>query len=121
MSNFMCHIYMSHVKCHMSCVLKIKYNGQSGEASRWRVCYQYGLLCLVKIFNTQESLSTIFTDKQGLCFLEKCFYNLSPSLNGYQKHHTLSLWGFSTCSSSACCYYLHASRDSVSPLCSTFF
>jgi hypothetical protein len=33
----MCH--MSHVTCHMSHVV---FFGQSGEAYRWRVCYQRG-------------------------------------------------------------------------------
>ena len=50
MSHVTCH--MSRVTCHMSCVTCIIYFlllffGQSGEASRWRVCYQRGLPRLV--------------------------------------------------------------------------
>jgi hypothetical protein len=46
LSSVMCH--MSHGTCRVSYVsLKKKYIGQSGEASRWRVCYQRGLPRLV--------------------------------------------------------------------------
>ena len=47
MSYVMCH--MSHVVCHMS---QQQQNGQSGGASRSRVCYQQGLprLVLLEIF-----------------------------------------------------------------------
>ena len=37
MSHVMCHV--SHVTCHMSCVTFFFFE-QSGEAYRWRVCYQ---------------------------------------------------------------------------------
>ena len=43
MSRIMCHV--SRVTCHMSCVtcqVYKKKNLQSGEFSRWRVCYQQG-------------------------------------------------------------------------------
>ena len=45
-SCFTCH--MSHVMCHVSRVTcHIFFFWQSGEAYRWRVCYQRGLPCLV--------------------------------------------------------------------------
>ena len=41
-----CHV--SHVTCHMSRVMFFSsFFGQSGEAYRWRVCYQWGLPRLV--------------------------------------------------------------------------
>ena len=48
----MCHVsrvtcHMSPVTCHLSHVTCHKKIGQSGEASRWRVCYQRGLPRLV--------------------------------------------------------------------------
>ena len=59
----MCHLslvtcHVSYVTCHLSCVIchmshviiflyHEKIIGQSGGASRWRVCYQRGLHCLV--------------------------------------------------------------------------
>ena len=47
-SHVTCH--MTHVTCHMSFFFffYLKKNGQSGGASRWRVCYQQGLPHLVK-------------------------------------------------------------------------
>ena len=49
MSRVTCHV--SPVTCHMSIYIYIfnlfKKNGQSGGASRWRVCYQWGLHRLV--------------------------------------------------------------------------
>ena len=50
MSRVMCHV--SRVTCHMSkkklhFFFLRKKNGQSGGASRWRVCYQRGLPRLV--------------------------------------------------------------------------
>ena len=55
MSCVMCHVshvtcHMSHVACHVSFVTttkKMKKNGQSGGASRSRVCYERGLPRLV--------------------------------------------------------------------------
>ena len=44
----LCHV--KHATCHMSCVILFFLNlfvGQSGEARRWRVCYQRGLPRLV--------------------------------------------------------------------------
>ena len=54
-SHVMCHV--STVTCHLSHVKKrihiyffyLKKIGQSGGASRWRVCYQWGLSRLVYI------------------------------------------------------------------------
>ena len=43
MSCFMCH--MSHVMCHMLHVTSYFF-GHSGEASKWRFSYQWGLPCL---------------------------------------------------------------------------
>ena len=40
-----CHL--SHVTCQMLFFLSWKKIGQIGGASRWRVCYQWGLPCLV--------------------------------------------------------------------------
>ena len=41
-SRVRCHV--SHVTCHINFnLLFIYFFGQSGEASRWRVCYQRGL------------------------------------------------------------------------------
>ena len=47
MSHVTCH--MSRTTCHMSLItcMYIFFWGQSGEASRWRVCYQWGLPRLV--------------------------------------------------------------------------
>ena len=55
----MCHV--SHVMCHMSRVtchnvhviffFFLLFSGQSGEAYRWRVCYQRGLPRLVLIYS----------------------------------------------------------------------
>ena len=54
MSHVMCHL--SRVTCHMSrvacqvsqvIIILIFFFGQSGEAYRWRVCYQRGLPRLV--------------------------------------------------------------------------
>ena len=42
-----CHV--SRVTFHMSFFYPEKKIGQSGEASRWRVCYQQGLPRLVNI------------------------------------------------------------------------
>ena len=39
-----CHV--SHARCHMLCVTS-EVAGVSGGASWWRVCYQWGLPCLV--------------------------------------------------------------------------
>ena len=53
MSHVMCHVsrHMSHVTCHMSHVtFFFFFLGQSGEAYRWRVCYQQGLPCLVLLY-----------------------------------------------------------------------
>ena len=55
MSHVTCHV--SHVMCHMSCVtfhiffllLFFCFSLQSGEAYRWRVCYQRGLPRLVSV------------------------------------------------------------------------
>ena len=63
MSRVTCHVscvkcHMSHVTCHMSCVtchmslfsssfFTSFFFGKSGEAYRWRVCYQRGLPRLV--------------------------------------------------------------------------
>ena len=46
MSRVMCHI--SRVTCHMYFIF-ILFFGQSGEAYRWRVCYQRGLPRLVSV------------------------------------------------------------------------
>ena len=48
MSYVMCHVtrQVSHVMCHMSHVIFFFFR-QSGEAYRWRVCYQRGLPRLV--------------------------------------------------------------------------
>ena len=43
---------MSHVMCHMS----LFFFGQSGEAKRGRVCYQWGLPRLVFIVSALEGL-----------------------------------------------------------------
>ena len=55
MSHVTCHVpsvacHMSHITCHMSqfflfflCVFFFFFFGQSGEANRWRVCFQLGL------------------------------------------------------------------------------
>ena len=45
----MCH--MSRVTCHMSQFFFYFFFGQSGEAYRWRVCYQRGLPRLVFMIN----------------------------------------------------------------------
>ena len=47
MSRVMCH--MSHVTCHLFIYL---FFGQTGEAYRWRVCYQRGLPRLVFLDDT---------------------------------------------------------------------
>ena len=49
---------VSHVLCHMSHVIFFSpfFFGQSGEAIRWRVCYERGLPCLlfvVVLYNSQ--------------------------------------------------------------------
>ena len=53
MSRVTCHV--SHVTCHMSrvtCHNFLFFFGKSGEAYRWRVCYQRGLPRLVfNLFN----------------------------------------------------------------------
>ena len=67
MSLFMCHV--SHVTRHM---LRVMFFlnfffifGQSGGASRWRVCYQQGLPRLVKKKNCIEiSLHLVVLDNQ---------------------------------------------------------
>ena len=49
----MCH--MSRVRCHLSGVMfQVDFflNLQSGGASRWRICYQWGLLRLVYSVST---------------------------------------------------------------------
>ena len=49
MSHVTCNV--PHVTCHMSCVTSHIFFpfcfGQSGKTSRWRVCYQHDLPCLV--------------------------------------------------------------------------
>ena len=61
-SHVTCHMscvtfHMSHVMCHISCVIctfshfLLNFFGQSFEASRWRVCYQRGLLRLVFFYH----------------------------------------------------------------------
>ena len=45
MSRVKCH--MSHLTCHNFLFLFLFFFGQSGEAYRWRVCYQRGVPCLV--------------------------------------------------------------------------
>ena len=58
MSHVTCHVsrvmyHMSHVMCQISHDFNFNFFfGQSGETSRWRVCYQRGLPRLVLI-NTQ--------------------------------------------------------------------
>ena len=72
MSRVMCH--MSRVTCHMSHVTcpkekkkREKKFGQSGGASRWRVCYQRGLPRLVFLtFGKFQVVS--FPSKEGLPF-----------------------------------------------------
>ena len=68
MSHVTCH--MSPVTCHMSDVKKklhffffsnVKIIEQSGGASRWRVCYQRGLPCLVTNVITLITLNTVNT------------------------------------------------------------
>ena len=54
--------YVSHVTCHVSpvtCHVSFKKIGQSGGASRWRVCYQRGLPRLV--FKAAELLNRYFS------------------------------------------------------------
>ena len=53
----MCH--MSHVTFHMSHVAFFFF-GQSGEAYRWRVCYQRGLPRLVSV---EVSISYEYTEE----------------------------------------------------------
>ena len=66
----MCHV--SHVTCHVSCVtchmshvifffFYVKKIGQSGGASRWRVCYQRGLPRLVSKYLVGLTI-VIFSD-----------------------------------------------------------
>ena len=45
-SHVTCHVHI-YVTCHMSHFLFIFFSGKSGEAYRWRVCYQRGLPHLV--------------------------------------------------------------------------
>ena len=59
-SRVMCHVspvmcHMSPVTCHFFCIRKISFTkiGQSGGASRWRVCYQRGLPRLVLLDMSQ--------------------------------------------------------------------
>ena len=68
MSHVTCHVsrhvsrQMSHVTCHVShiTIIIIFFFAQSGEAYRWRVCYQRGLPRLV------SSVSEIDVKFQGL-------------------------------------------------------
>ena len=68
-SHVTCHV--SHVTCHMSHVIYIYFFsffffffflffGQSGEAYRWRVCYQRGLPRLVFLWNMSLSRTLRF-------------------------------------------------------------
>ena len=62
MSRVTCHV--SHVTCHMSRVTKkkkkLKKNGKSGGASRWRVCYQRGLPRLVNVLTSHSITFFVF-------------------------------------------------------------
>ena len=51
MSHVTCQV--SPVTCHLSCVTCHISHGQSGEASRWSVCYQRGLPPIVSLLNPQ--------------------------------------------------------------------
>ena len=52
--------HMSHVTCHVLHVT-FKEKIQSGEAYRWRVCYQRGLPRLVLInFDKRKTIKTFF-------------------------------------------------------------
>ena len=90
-----CH--MSHVTCHMSCVTShmsrvtchlshvifffyiliffyVKKNGQSGGASRWRVCYQRGLPHLVYIVKGRKSILFFSRRFLNIISLLKCHH-----------------------------------------------
>ena len=65
---------MSEVTCHMSSVKKI-FIGQSGETSRWRVCYQRGLPRLVLFDHTVAVVSS--SSVQTMCSCINRHYDCS--------------------------------------------
>ena len=122
MSGVTCHVSpvtcpLSPVTCHMSPVtcknfvkifllkkkifmyISLKKIGKSGGASRWRVCYQRGLSCLVLI-KKGLTVAIIFSYYYLLIF---CFF-LQASLPFFdQKLQTVSqLWIYSFCKESIC-------------------
>ena len=97
MSRVMCHVsrvtcHMSHVTCHMSKKKKkLHFNiffssfflrkkiGQSGGASRWRVCYQQGLPHIVFIHLAFFSIRAT----SGCACLKQCETQVRSGQVGY--------------------------------------
>ena len=123
MSHVMCHV--SHVTCHVSCVTCHNFFylffyffifGQSGEAYRWRVCYQRGLPRLVfivfhhfspflllftifqKISHFVPQFSLVFKKISQFCHsfcpefftVFPCFYRFTPFFNVFHSFHRFS-------------------------------
>ena len=95
MSCVTCH--MSHVMCHMSRVtckifFLLIFFGQSGESSRWRVCYQRGLPRLVSIspVMVRPSFSVIFSGWNCCILLTSSQTDPDP----YLKHLETPAWDF---------------------------
>ena len=107
MSHVICHMshvrcQVSGVRCHMSCLFFyfIYFFRQSGEASRWRVCYQRGLTpSSLDIFIICPYLKRIF----GVCGQYILFNFQYPVTSRYQMttpaSHRLDS---NSCSSSSC-------------------
>ena len=74
MSRVTCHV--SHVMCHMNFFFNFFFFLRSGEATRWRVCYQRGLPRLISIECQNE------TD-----YARETAHHNFPSFCTYQNNH----------------------------------
>ena len=89
----MCHL--SHVTCHVSCVkchvshVEKENEGQRGGASRWRVCYQRGLLRLVFIVKGLKKV-IIYSVLTSFCIAN--YKNNGRSLTGPEDHDGPHYW-----------------------------
>ena len=81
---------VSHVTCHMSHVIFFFF-GQSGEAYRWRVCYQWGLPRQVfrSLHKTIVFVNTLVG--RGSIFFPAPLLHAGAGWGGLNKWHSLNL------------------------------
>ena len=90
MSCVVCHV--SHITCHMSCVTYHKFfSRESGEAYRWRVCYQPGQTRLVyEILNLKGHQNNITDLRVTAILLNEGILSMEQSGEASPWRHTMS-------------------------------